>query len=173
MDALETVVRSVQTAFNSLNGGSPAITFGFGGLRREQSQLAPNVWWQETGGTLAQQSSDGAIGADGAIGFMRADCEVGVAHVDRETARRTLYLVVAASRLVPSAHGSVTWGSYENPGDTNAEHAKRGWLYEVRCTVELPIPADVIPVTTDVIVLGHEHEVLVDEVVVASGDSTD
>lgn len=173
MDALEIVVRDVQAAFNSLNVGSPAITFGFSGLKREQSQPTPGVWWQELGGSLTQEPSGSALAADNAIGFMRANCEVGVQHVDRETARRMLYLVVAASRLVPSSHGSVTWDSYENPGDTNAEHGKRGWLFVASCTVDLPIPAEGIPVTTDVIVLGHEHEVEVDGVVVAGGSSLD
>lgn len=161
MDALEIVVRDVEAAFNALNVGSQAFTFGFGGLRREQTQPAPSVWWQEPGGSFSQQAADGALGVAGAIGFMRADCEVGVAHVDRETARRMLYLVVAASRLVPPAHGSVSWSSYENSGDTNAEHAKRGWLFVATCTVDLPIPAELIPVTTEVIVEGHEHEVKV------------
>lgn len=176
MDALEQVVRDVQTAFNVLNVGQPALTFAFGGREREEAQACPSVAWDEADGDISAEPGKAVAGVE-SIATMQPRVEVVVWFSSRETARVACYMLMAASRDVPVDHGKVEFDRYLITRAASNEHATFGFQFVMQARVSLPVPLHPIPVTTEVIVQGHTFIVKTsdgdedhsDDVSVASG----
>lgn len=173
MDALETVVREIETHYNALNAealaqlptpGVPftaALVFAFGrtDVERLKTLTHPAIGWDELDGDITLEP-DATVGPAGNAGMMQPRCEVTVWAATREQARNVGYLLMKASRLVPPDKGTVEWTRY-TIAEGQGEIASHGFEFHLECRVHLGIPIHPIPVTTEVIVLDHDHEVTV------------
>jgi hypothetical protein len=167
LDALEQVVRDIETEFNRLNAGELPIEFAFGGREREEMQACPSIAWDEPDGDISGEVSKSIAGAD-SIATMQPRAAVTVWFEDREAARNACFLLISAARDIPVDHGAVEFDRYEVKGAGSGEHAALGFQFVLQARVKLPVPRDPIPVTTDVVVQGHTFDVKISD-----GDADD
>lgn len=158
MDALESVVRAIETIFNTLNVGQPELTFGFGGREREEMQAPPAISWDEPDGDITGIPSKNVPGTD-SFAVMQPRCLIAVWFPDRESARNASYLLMAAARDVPTDLGTIEFDRYVANKAGGSEFATLGFVFELQARVSLPVPLQPVPVTTEVIVQGHTFAV--------------